>query len=263
MSNETIDRSRTAAAYDALAAWYDRAISHGELPLFDHLLYPAVQRVLGDVAERSVLDLVCGPGHLSRRIAKRGAHVIGVDVSEEMLRRAREHARSSENAIAYYRMEPTALAASWHSTFDIVVCNMALVDLEDLDGTLTEVRRVLRPAGRFVFSLIHPCFVMPGCEWVEDERGNKLFKRVDRYFEEGYFGKEWYGQGGLRSRLGGNHRTLTTYVRALRSHGFLVAALDEPKPDGHALRLHPQVLGPQLRVPSMLVIEAVPDPRIL
>ena len=59
---------------------------------------------------------------------------------------------------------------------------------------------------------------------------------MDAYFDEGYFGKEWYGQGGLRSRLGGNHRTLQSYVTAIRQAGFIITDLREPRPSAYALR---------------------------
>lgn len=243
-------------AFDALAEWYDHAFEEGQLPLFEYVLYPCVIDLLGDVTERQVLDVACGPGFLARRLARRGARVTGIDVSQEMLRRAREHARSQSRALTYYEMDASQLPASWSDTYDVAVCNMAVVDMPDLEAVLAEMVRVVKPGGRFVFSVIHPCFVMPGAEWVDNSRGQPVFKRVDNYFDEGFFGKEWYGQGGLRSRLGGNHRTLQTYVQALRQAGFLLTDLREPRPSDHAVRTHHRALAPQLRIPSMLVIEA-------
>lgn len=243
------------SAFDALAEWYDHAFEEGLLPLFEHVLYPSVLDVLGDLEGRQLLDVACGPGFLAHRMARKGARVTGIDVSVEMLRRARERARSQPNAITYYEMDAAQLAPSWSNSFDIAVCNMALVDIPEIDPVLVELARVLRSGGRFVFSVIHPCFVMPGAEWVDNGRGEHVFKRVDNYFDEGNFGKEWYGQGGLRSRLGGNHRTLQTYVASLRRAGFVLTDLREPRPRDYALRRHHRELAPQMRVPSMLVIE--------
>lgn len=243
------------SAFDALAEWYTLALQEGQLPLFEHVLYPCVLEMLGDVAGRQVLDLACGPGFLTRQIGRRKAHVTGVDISVEMLRRAREHARSLPNAVTFYEMDAASLAPSWTESFDIVVCNMAMVDMPDIDAVLAEVARVTKPEGRFIFSVTHPCFVMPGAEWVDNSRGEHVFKRVDNYFDEGFFGKEWYGQGGLRSRLGGNHRTLQTYVNALKVAGFVLTDLREPRPSSYALRLNRQTLGPQMRVPSLLAVE--------
>jgi ubiquinone/menaquinone biosynthesis C-methylase UbiE len=247
---------QSRSAFDALAEWYEQAFTHGKLPLLQHLLMPAVLEMLGDVHDLSVLDLACGPGFYTDRLARRGARVTGTDISEEMLRRARDHVRSGTHRPSFYHLSAAELAPSWTETFDIVLCIMALVDIPDIDDVLRETVRVLKPSGRFVCAVIHPCFVMPGAEWVVDEEGNPDYKRVDRYFAEGYFGKEWYGQGGLRSRLGGHHRTLTTYVRALCRAGFVVTDLCEPQPSPDALRLYADDLALQTRIPSMLVIEA-------
>ncbi len=241
-------------AFDALAEWYDHAIREGQLPLLNHVLYPCLLQMLGDVTGQQLLDVACGPGFLTRQIARRGAHVTGVDVSEEMLRRAREEGRSAPRAITYYEMDATQLAQSWSGGFDAAICNMAMVDMPDIDAVLAEMARVVKVGGRYIFSITHPCFVMPGAEWVDNNRGDPVFKRVDNYFDEGYFGKEWYGQGGLRSRLGGNHRTLQTYVQAMRKAGFVVTDLREPRPSTYALRTNKE-LGTQLRIPSMLVLE--------
>jgi ubiquinone/menaquinone biosynthesis C-methylase UbiE len=241
-------------AFDALAEWYDHAIRTGELPLFNHVLYPCLLEMLGDVQGQQVLDVACGPGFLTRQIARRGAQVTGVDVSDEMLRRGREDGRSAPQPITYYEMDAAHLARSWSGTFDAAICNMAMVDMPDIESVLSEMGRILKPNGRYIFSITHPCFVMPGAEWVDNNRGDPVFKRVDNYFDEGYFGKEWYGQGGLRSRLGGNHRTLQTYIAALRRAGFVLTDLREPRPSASALKTNKE-LNTQMRIPSMLVFE--------
>jgi ubiquinone/menaquinone biosynthesis C-methylase UbiE len=243
------------SAFDALAEWYDHAIRSDELPLFTHVLHPCILEMIGDVKGLQVLELACGPGFLSRLIARRGARVTGVDVSEEMLRRGREDGRSAPHLVTYYEMDAAHLAQSWSAAYDVVICNMAMVDMPDIQSVLAEVARVLRERGRYIFSITHPCFVMPGAEWVDNNRGEPVFKRVDNYFDEGYFGKEWYGQGGLRSRLGGNHRTLQTYVAALRAAGFVLTDFREPRPSAQAAKSNAQ-LSNQMRIPSMLVIEA-------
>jgi 2-polyprenyl-3-methyl-5-hydroxy-6-metoxy-1,4-benzoquinol methylase len=243
-------------AFDALSEWYEQAFTQGRLPLLEHLLMPAVLDLVGDVRELAVLDLACCPGFYSDRLARRGARVTGTDISDEMLRRAREHVRGGVHRPSFYHLSAAELAPSWTGTFDLVLCIMAMVDIPDIDDVLKEVARVLKPDGRFVFAVIHPCFVMPGAEWVVDEEGNPDHKRVDSYFAEGYFGKEWYGQGGLRSRLGGHHRTLTTYIRALRGAGFALTDLLEPQPSPDALRQYGDDLILQTRIPSMLVFEA-------
>ena len=60
--------------------------------------------------------------------------------------------------ICYYVADAAHLELFEKGSFDLVVCNMALMDIEDATGAIQEVARVLRPQGRFVASLSHPCF---------------------------------------------------------------------------------------------------------
>jgi SAM-dependent methyltransferase len=90
-----------------------------------------------------VLDLGCGDGQLTRRIADSGAHVLGVDASAEMVAAARE--RGIEAELAKAEELPFRDA-----TFDAVFSNAALHWVRGQDEMLAQVHRVLKPDGRFV-----------------------------------------------------------------------------------------------------------------
>jgi ubiquinone/menaquinone biosynthesis C-methylase UbiE len=90
-----------------------------------------------------ILDLGCGDGQLTQRIADTGAHVLGVDASQQMLAAARERGIEAEQANAEALPFPDA-------TFHAVFSNAALHWVRDQDAMMAEVRRVLKPCGRFV-----------------------------------------------------------------------------------------------------------------
>lgn len=95
-----------------------------------------------DVGEY-ILDLGCGDGQLTQRIAATGAQVLGVDASPEMVAAARERGIEAEQA--------TAEALPFRdATFDAVFSNAALHWVRDQDAMVAEVHRVLKPGGRFV-----------------------------------------------------------------------------------------------------------------
>jgi ubiquinone/menaquinone biosynthesis C-methylase UbiE len=103
-----------------------------------------------------------------------------------------------------------------------VVCNFGLSDIDDLDGALDTVHRVLRPGGSFVFSILHPCF--PGAGAVSG-----AWAGGGRYYDEGY----WVADGvasTLRRQVGANHRMLSTYLNALTRHGLRLRETAEPEP---------------------------------
>jgi SAM-dependent methyltransferase len=180
----------------------------------------AVLGMMGDVRGTRALDLACGPGRIARELARRGATVVGADVSEVLLGMALAAEASEPLGIAYRLEDVTSTAALDGQRFDAVACNHALADIDDLDGAVATVARVLRTGGRFVFSILHPCF--PG--W--DETAPSSWPRAGGYRAEGW----WLADNpGFRGKVGSNHRMLSTYVNTLARHGLAIEELAEPE----------------------------------
>lgn len=111
-----------------------------------------------DLSGTRVLDLACGWGSLSRDLARRGAAVTGVELALPLLERGRELERTAPQGITYLHGDASRLDWWDRRPFDATVCNMALMDIDDLDATLATIRAVLRPGGWFNVSLLHPCY---------------------------------------------------------------------------------------------------------
>jgi ubiquinone/menaquinone biosynthesis C-methylase UbiE len=107
-----------------------------------------------------VLDIACGQGHMSRYLASLGADVTGIDISAAMLGNA---CAAGPDTITYIHADVTRDPAWWDGRpFDGCTCELALMDIDDLAGTLSTVTAVLRPGGWFAASIVHPC--SPGNE---------------------------------------------------------------------------------------------------
>jgi ubiquinone/menaquinone biosynthesis C-methylase UbiE len=141
-------------AYDEVAEAYSRARD----PEGNGLVDPVLEELIGEVAGREVLSLACGQGQDARLLARLGAKVTGVDLSEEMLRYARQHEAAAPRGIAYVQGDAQELGAFGDESFDGAVCHMALMDIPELGPAIGSVARVLRPRGWFVFSIVHPCY---------------------------------------------------------------------------------------------------------
>jgi 2-polyprenyl-3-methyl-5-hydroxy-6-metoxy-1,4-benzoquinol methylase len=130
------------------------------------LLNPALFQLLPDVNGKRVLDAGCGEGYLCRKLARLGARVTGVDFSREMLAIAGERT-DPELDIRYRHGNCEHLDFLDAGSFDVVVSNMVLMDLADHRAALQGMHRVLVEGGILIFSILHPCFVTPGCGWVK------------------------------------------------------------------------------------------------
>src|SRR5262245_26981131 len=138
-------------AYDRIADWYDSWIEGWRLVCGD--LLPA------DLAGLRVLDAACGQGRAARDLARRGAAVVGVDVSARLVARARAIEADRPLGARYVMADLAYPDAWWDGTpFDGVVCEMAFMDVADLGGCLAAAVGALAPGGWFVASLVHPCF---------------------------------------------------------------------------------------------------------
>src|SRR5689334_19146184 len=131
-------------------SWASHADSNDYRNFF---LMPRMLEMLGDVSGKRVLDLGCGEGGYARELKRRGAHVIGVDGSETLVRIARERAAAEKLDIQFICANANALETIADNDYDVVVAAMSLMDVEDCTGAVREVRRVLRDGGSLVMSI--------------------------------------------------------------------------------------------------------------
>lgn len=227
------------ARYDAVAEFYEQFAPD----MYEDPPTAALLRLIGDVSNLRLLDLACGHGRLAREMARRGGRVVGVDISAALLDIARARETAQPLHIAYVQADAALPEALVGKSFDGVVCSFGLSDIDDLDGVIATVARVLRPGGFFAFSILHPCF--PG--W-ETKQANPSWQPV-----RGYYGEGWWRANspahGLRPKVGANHRMLSSYLNTFARHQLAVEELAEPLPASDWLA-EPPSIGP---VPVYLV----------
>lgn len=125
------------------------------------LVEPSILQLLELRLGENVLDIGCGNGVLSRRLARDGAQVTALDFSEEMIRLARERGTPAGEAIQYELIDATDEAAMIQlgaRRFQAITCSMALMDIPLIDPLFRGASRLLRRDGRFVFATMHPAF---------------------------------------------------------------------------------------------------------
>ncbi len=220
-------------AWEDMAAWYDeKQGDEGDL-WHRSLIDPPLLRLLGPAAGLRVLDLACGNGYLARRFARMGARVTGVDASAPIIALARRREATAPLGIIYHVADTARLDMLADAEFDAVVCNMALMDIEDAAGAIREAGRVLRAGGRLLATLTHPCFDVPGASagwwngWTSRPACGAKSASIVRSSRRV---TPWQGPSGHMLHTPIYHRPLSWYVRTLRAAGFALTAFEEAEP---------------------------------
>ena len=178
MSREDLQRAseETRQAWNANAAFWDERMGEGN-DFVEVLIWPPTERMLAVQEGERVLDIACGNGLTSRRLAAMGAEVVAIDFAEELIARAHQRTTQRADPITYHVLDATdetALLALGEGQFDAALCQMALFDMAEIDPLMCALAHLLQPGGRFVFSVIHPCFNNPHMAHVaemEDREG--------------------------------------------------------------------------------------------
>jgi ubiquinone/menaquinone biosynthesis C-methylase UbiE len=250
---------------DASESWAD-FVREGKDYYREEMNSPAAFQIIGNVKGKQVLDLSCGEGYTTRILSRRGAKVAGVDFSRKMIEKAKQKEKSDKLGISYYVSDAVDLREFKSGCFDVVTCFMALMDIERYEEAISEVARVLKKNGRFVFSITHPCFewgiTTSGetlAEWKYEETAEKetLLLEVKNYFGIVKCEISWDMKRLAKPfKTTSFHRTLTDYFQALYQNGFLVAKLIEPKPTSRGATKCPS-LKKHMKILHSIVIEAI------
>jgi 2-polyprenyl-3-methyl-5-hydroxy-6-metoxy-1,4-benzoquinol methylase len=186
---------------------------------------PAVLAAIGLVEGRTVLDGGCGEGYMSRELARRGATVTGLDISPPLISAARNERDRLGLKINHYVASLESIPEP-DETFDTVVCNHVLNDLDDPSTALKELGRVTKSGGRLALMMLHPCFYMANAE---HRPANTI--PVAKYFSVRKI-DEHLKVAGLESpdRFRMTFYPLEYYVSAVVDSGYVITKISEPHP---------------------------------
>ena len=247
----TVDGVSKSAGWDEHASWWEATFTDGADAEYERQIIPALRGALEGC--RRVLDLGCGEGQVARSLADVAGCLVGIDPSWEQVRRAAEKGGGP----GFLSGDGVDLPFPDEAFDGLAVC-LVLEHIDDLDGVLEEMARVLEPGGRLAIVLNHPLLQPPGSGWVHDHMIDppETYWRVGPYLSERVFEEEI--EPGHHVRF--VHRPLGRYINALTAAGLRLVAVDEPRPlDDVALGGPPSEMLAE--VPRMLVVAAVRAPK--
>jgi ubiquinone/menaquinone biosynthesis C-methylase UbiE len=149
----------------------------------DYINTPAFLKMLPVVTGLNGLDIGCGEGHNTRMVARRGATMTAIDISDTFIAHARAKEADEPLGIDYLQASAAELPFP-DASFDFAMATMSFMDVPEHEKVVAEAFRILKPGGFLQFSISHPCFMTPRWKWVIDESGAKGGRRMRRLFSK-------------------------------------------------------------------------------
>ena len=236
-------------AWDANAEHWDARMGDEGNDFFNLLCWPVLASFLGassspqrkpgpsrrakPLADQHILDIACGNGLTSRRLAALGARVTAFDFAANLIKKAKARSAAYKSLITYRVMDATneqSLLALGEHQFDSALSNMALFDMPEIEPLFKALRKLLKPNGVFAFSLMHPAFNNSSVtffaeEWddgqVRTRYGVKVTRYINQFLAEGL---------ALRNQPKPQlyfHRPLKNYMNVAFQNGFILDGFDE------------------------------------
>ncbi|WP_299410591.1 class I SAM-dependent methyltransferase [Acaryochloris sp. IP29b_bin.148] len=225
--------------------------------LSDFTARPAIMEMCTPVDGQHILDLGCGEGYCSRELRRRGAEtVLGIDLSQRMIEAAQQQEAQAPLGITYQVGCATDLHQYTQDRFDLVVAVFLFnyLTVAQTQTCMAEIFKVLKPGGRFIFSIPHPAFPymrQAKFPFYFEVEGDNYFSGRDRQCP----GRIWKRDGTwLDVQL--IHKTLQDFFEALHIAGFsTMPTVRELRVLPEHVELDPDFFQPLVDYPLHMTIE--------
>lgn len=219
-----------STSWDPIAKWYKKWAGADGSEHHVRLAIPAAMDLLDPAEGSRVLDIGCGTGVLAKHVTSRGAAYVGVDASPKMLEFARRHAG---HCGAFHLGDARSLASIPQispESFDAAVFLLSIQDMNPLSDILRSAAWALKPGGKLVIVMTHPCFRVPRQSgWGWDEGRKLTYRRVDRYITPLAVPVRPVSKDG--GAITSFHRPIQDYVNGLAQLGMFIDRVVEIPPD--------------------------------
>jgi 2-polyprenyl-3-methyl-5-hydroxy-6-metoxy-1,4-benzoquinol methylase len=237
------DEKRTEKLYDSMALLYHKMRTSGQGSFYNEFLeMPATLSLLGDVKGKKILDFGCGTGIYAKKLSNMGAKVYGFDVSNEMLKIAKNYAPKAK------LKKGSGYNIPFDGKFDVVVAALVLDYFKDWNKVFKNVHKKLKKNGIFVFSTGNP--VAESRKKIKYK--GKTFMVLSDYFVEGedsgiwrfekkYFKPEdWkFKSSRYNLKVTYYHKTYETVINTILKNGFEIVGYKDAFPLKKSKKLFP------------------------
>lgn len=221
---------------------------------YETILYPELMKLIGNVNGKRIIDIGCGPGDLSRKLANRGGEITGVDLSKEFIDYCKNLEDTMKDNIEYFCMDASNLSKLYGKTYNLAVMDMVFINISNrktIGNIFKETYKILGDNGRVIFSTLHPIQMYNKENLTERQTLPKDFS----YFKSGVkFDSDVLLSDSSRIHLQDIHWKLEDYLDILKRNNFVVTDIREPHPIKKGL------IG-DYRYPEFIIFEAKKDKK--
>ena len=243
MSQESNDLKPIALeAYEKIADGFNElAPSKAENAYIEQ---PAMRSAVGNVRGLKILDAGCGPGILAEYLMHEGAKVIGFDISPKMIEHAKN--RVQKNAMFFVADMAKPLPIDQDEQFDMVVASLSIDYIKDWTTPLKEFHRLLKPKGKFVFTVQHP---IGSWNWYKPHSAHGV------QFVE----KEWMSFSGDPVVMPDYYRSFGDIINPLIVNGFKILAVEDLRPIEALRHVDPFKFGKYSKLATFMCVQVQKD----
>lgn len=215
--------SSQSTSWGGVAEWYDRLLG-GAGTFQQEVILPNLLRLMAITKGEKIADIACGQGFFSAAFLKAGAEVIGADLAEELIAKARQNVPHAKFfAAPSDRLDELKDGWADHATMILAIQNM-----ENDRAAVAECARVLRHGGKLHLVLNHPAFRIPKrSAWGWDYEAKRQYRRLDGYLTESRTNIAMAPGSDPKLQTISFHRPLQHYVKILSKAGLAVTGLEE------------------------------------
>jgi ubiquinone/menaquinone biosynthesis C-methylase UbiE len=222
-------KAQRKPGWQDIAGWYDDLVGESGSEYHRAVVIPRTLKLLELRQGERVLDVACGQGVLCRALAESGALATGVDVAPALIEAAGRRNAADRLPIDYRVGDARRLSEVVSPReFDAAVCILAIQNIAPLSPVWEGCREALKPGGRLVVVMMHPCFRNPRqTHWVWDARDGVQYRRVDQYLTSSRVDVQVHPGSAPSQTTPSFHRPIQAYANTLGSARLWIDRLEE------------------------------------
>jgi len=202
-------------------------------------------KILGNIKNKTILDVGCGNGKVARILAEKGAKVVAIDKVKEQIEFAKKITKNKN--IKYFVGDLLSVGKIIaDEKFDIVLSAMTHLYLSEKNfkNSFKIISEHLKKNGRFLYLNIHPCRILLSNNKIDYFKTNFLKAKLPTL------------SGGLFKTSYFNH-SLELVLNSILEAGFVIKKIHEPKATKSEIKKYPKLLSVEDKIPSYIIIDSI------